>query len=177
MTLIPTKGQNVTISACEEGRVRQMVATLEANEKVKKTRGHALAKAGRTRSRGNEVPECSTQAASMGGRRSHFISSSGCAKPKTLNSRKHVSTILLSLSWVVFLGLVQVTDIERKAICPALHGCSRYQGDDGGREEIGSFRSSCNRSVSQPVLQHQAPYPLTCGPCGVGGVWLHLYCS
>ena len=138
------------------------VAALEANEKLTKTRGHAVAKAGRTSN-----DEMANDQADR--KRSHFISSSGGAKPKTLNSRDSLSIRWLSLSWVVLLGLFQVTDIERKAICPALHGCSRYQGDDGGREEIASFRSSCNRSVSHPFLQHQAPCPLTCGPCGVGG--------
>ena len=83
MPLIPTKGQkpNVTISACEKGRVREMVAALEANEKFEKTRGHALAKAGRTSS-----DEMANDQADR--KCSHVISSSGCAKPKTLNSRK-----------------------------------------------------------------------------------------
>ena len=128
MPLVPTKGQKDqclregSISACEKGRVRQMVATLEASEKVKETRGHALAKVGRTRSRGNEVPEYSTQAASMGGRRSHFVSK--------------LKLGLLGALRVCFsnvCNLISVLNIEGTAICLALPGCECYQDDARGQ--------------------------------------------
>ena len=63
--------------------------------------------------------------------------------------------------YIVLVG--SLAALSPVAICPSLYGCSSYQGDGGGPARECIFSS------------HQAPCPLTCGPCGVGGVWWQHY--
>ena len=86
----------VAISACGKGRVLEMAANIELNEKFYRARDLASAKAA-----GND---CNDMAGDRTNRtRSHFVSSSGSANPKTQKSRR--SSVRRSLRWscVVFL--------------------------------------------------------------------------
>ena len=173
------------ISACEKGMVMKRVASIElrntlhdkirlraASFECKRMRRYAACEAAASASSKTQLADRAS------GKRSHLLSSSASAEPKTANRKSVFSgklrKVCIATLAYVFLFVCNVAGNNNEAMCPSLFGCNRYRRDDGGPDGVLGSPLVCNLCSSHLFLEHQAPCPLTCGPCGVGGAWLQL---